>query len=124
MWNADEASKDPANADDKDEINRFAPVIAQDFSHSEHNILLSTPSIVNYYHNAQKNAIDFGLDLGYPLDVWTVANIIKSQVNDQETYTEVSSFLEKYENVSLRTRPLLVFKGDSFPTSSLLFLRR
>lgn len=102
MRNADEASKNPTKADDEDEINRFAPVIAQDFPHSEHNPLPSKPSIVNYYHNAQKNAIDFGLDLGYPLDVWTVANIIKSQVKDQEIYTEVSSFLENYKNVSLQ----------------------
>lgn len=124
MLNADEASKDPANADSEDEINHFAPVIVQDLYYSEHIILLSTPSIVNHYHNAQKNAIDFGLDLGYPLDVWTVANIIESQVNDQETYTEVSTFLENYKKcrpTTVGTRPLLVFKAESFPRSSSFF---
>ena len=115
MWNADEASKDPANANDKDLINRFAPGIAQSFSCTEHKILLSTASIRNYYLDAKENARDFGHGLGgHPWDVWTVASIIKSQVNDQETYTEVSSFLEKYENVSLGTRPLLVLKRILF----------
>ena len=114
MWNADEASKDPANANDIDLIDRFAPGLAQSFSCTENKILLTTESIHNYYNNAKENAWHFGHGLGHPWDVWTVASIIKSQVNDQETFTEVSSFLENYENVSLGTRPLLLFKRILF----------
>lgn len=105
MYYAEVAAEDPTTAH-KDKINlqHFSSTAAYQFIKKIYNVEVGARSIEIYYGQVKDNAQERHIKW----DQNAIAQIISSQVKDEETFDEVASFLAKHCDVS-SNRPFLIF---------------
>lgn len=78
-----------------DALHYYAHIIARSFLKKVYNVDIHPDSIMAYYRGATANA-----EMAVKWDQYAVAEIISNQVQDEEIFEEVTSFLKTVERVS------------------------